>query len=67
MIKRKSMVLNTSEFMFIQTTLATAAHLAGGQCLLEEQTLNIEKSAIYRVGTRRRTVSKREEQNLEPR
>jgi hypothetical protein len=31
----------------LQTTLAAEAHLAEGQFLLEEQTLNIEKSLIY--------------------
>jgi hypothetical protein len=35
----------------LQTTLAAEAHLAEGQFLLEEQTLNIEKSLIYRTGT----------------
>jgi hypothetical protein len=34
----------------LQTTLAAEAHLAEGQFLLEEQTLNIEKSLIYRTG-----------------
>jgi hypothetical protein len=48
-------------------TLAAEAHLAEGQFLLEEQTLNIEKSLIYRTGTRRPTVSKTEGQNLDPR
>jgi hypothetical protein len=52
--------------MSLQTTLAAEAHLAG-QFLLEEQTLNIEKSLIYRTGTRRPTVSKTEGQNLDPR
>jgi hypothetical protein len=33
--------------MPLQTTLAAEAHLAEGQFLLEEQTLNIEKSLIY--------------------
>jgi hypothetical protein len=53
----------------LQTTLAAEAHLAEGQFLLEEQTLNIEKSLIrvYRTGTRRPTVSKTEGQNLDPR
>jgi hypothetical protein len=50
-----------------QTTLAAEAHLAEGKFLLEEQTLNIEKSLIYRTGTRRTTVSKTEGQNLDPR
>jgi hypothetical protein len=34
----------------LQTTLAAEAHLAEGQFLLQEQTLNIEKSLIYRTG-----------------
>jgi hypothetical protein len=51
----------------LQTTLAAAAHLAEGQYLLEEQILNIEKSLIYRTGTRRTTVSKTGGQNLDPR
>jgi hypothetical protein len=50
----------------LQTTLAAEAHLAG-QFLLEEQTPNVEKSLIYRTGTRRPTVSKTEGQNLDPR
>jgi hypothetical protein len=50
----------------LQTTLAAEAHLAEGQFLLE-QTLNIEKSLMYRTGTRRPTVSKTEGQNLDPR
>jgi predicted N-acetyltransferase YhbS len=37
----------------LQTTLAAEAHVAEGQFLLEEQTLNTEKSLIYRTGTRR--------------
>jgi hypothetical protein len=36
----------------LQTTLAAEVHLAEGQ-FLREQTLNIEKSLIYRTGTRR--------------
>jgi hypothetical protein len=34
----------------LQTTFAADAHLAEGQFLLEEQTLNIAKSLIYRAG-----------------
>jgi hypothetical protein len=52
--------------MSLQTTSAAEAHLAG-QFLLVEQTLNIEKSLIYRTGTRRPTVSKTDGQNLDPR
>jgi hypothetical protein len=51
--------------MSLQTTLAADAHLAKGQFLLEEQTLNKEKSPMYRAGTRRPTLSKTEGQNLE--
>jgi hypothetical protein len=53
--------------MSLQTTLAAEAHLAEGQFLLKEQTLNKEKSLIYRTGIRRPTVSKTEGQNLDPR
>jgi hypothetical protein len=42
------------------STLAAEAHLAEGQFLLEEQTLNIEKSLIYQTGTRRPKVAKTE-------
>jgi hypothetical protein len=51
----------------LQTTLAAEAHLAERQFLLDEQTLNREKSLIYRTGTRRPTVPKTEGQNLDPR
>jgi hypothetical protein len=39
--------------------LATEMHLAEGQFLLEELTLNEEEFLIYRAGTRRATVYKR--------
>jgi hypothetical protein len=52
--------------MSLQTTLAAEAHLAEGQFLLEEQTLNKEKSLMYREETRRPAISKRGP-NLEPR
>jgi hypothetical protein len=57
MIKKTVLVLNASTSL--QTTLTAETHLrvAEGQFLLEEQTLNIEKSLIYRAGTRRPTVS----------
>jgi hypothetical protein len=42
----------------LQTTFAAEAHLAEGQFLLTEQTLNIGKSRIYRTGTQRPTISK---------
>jgi hypothetical protein len=41
-------------------------HLAEEKFLLQVQTLNIEKTRIYRAGTRRPT-SDRERQHLEPR
>jgi hypothetical protein len=47
-------------------TLAADAHLAEGQFLHEEQTLNKAKSLMYPAGTRRSTVSKTEVQNLKP-
>jgi hypothetical protein len=50
----------------LQTTFAADAHLAEGQLLLEELTLNNAKSLIYRAGTRRPTISKMEGQNLKP-
>jgi hypothetical protein len=49
------------------TALAAQAHRAEGQCLFEGQTLNVEKSLTWRVGTRRLTFSKREMQDLRPR
>jgi hypothetical protein len=45
---RTFLVPNTSTSL--QTTLAAAAHLAEGQSLVEEQTLNNAKSLIYRAG-----------------
>jgi hypothetical protein len=50
----------------VQTTLAADAHLAEGQFLFEEQTLNDAKSLMYRAATRRPTISKTEGQNLKP-
>jgi hypothetical protein len=50
----------------LQTKLAAEAHLAGGQFLLEDQTLNIKQYLICRTETRRPTVSKTEGQNLDP-
>jgi hypothetical protein len=46
--------------VFLQTTVAAEAHLAEGQYLLEEQTLNKAKSLMYRAGTQRPTISKTE-------
>jgi hypothetical protein len=51
----------------LQTTLAAEAHLAEGQYLLEEQTLNKAKSLMYRAVTQIPTISKTEGQSLEPR
>jgi hypothetical protein len=48
----------------LQTALAAEAHLAEGQFLLTEQTLNIGKSRMYRAGTRRPTISKAEGQGI---
>jgi hypothetical protein len=39
----------------MQTTLAAEAHLAEGQVLLEEETLNKAKSLINRAGTLAKT------------
>jgi hypothetical protein len=50
----------------LQTTLAADAHLAEGQFLHDEQTLNRAKLLIYRAGTLRPTISKTERQNLKP-
>jgi hypothetical protein len=53
------LVANTSTSL--QTTLTTEANLTGGQLLVEKQTSEVKKSLIHRTGTRRPTVSKREE------
>jgi hypothetical protein len=50
-LRRTFLAPNTSTSL--QTTLAADAHLAEGQFLHEEQTLNKAKSLIYRAGTRR--------------
>jgi hypothetical protein len=52
------MAPNTSTSL--QTTLAADAHLAEGQFLHEEQTLNNAESLIYQAGTQRPTISKTE-------
>jgi hypothetical protein len=49
------------------SNLAAELHIAKRQFLLKEKTLNKENSLIYRAGTQRPIVSKREGQNLEPR
>jgi hypothetical protein len=50
------MFLDPNTSASLQTTLAADAHLAEGQFLLEEQTLNNTISMIYRAGTRRQTT-----------
>jgi hypothetical protein len=65
LLRRKFLAPNTSTSL--QRTLAADAHVAEGQFLYEEETLNKGKSLIYRAGTRRPTISKTEGQNLEPR
>jgi hypothetical protein len=50
----------------LQTTLAADAHLAEGQSLDEEQTLNNAKSLIYRAITRRPIIYKTEGQKFKP-
>jgi hypothetical protein len=57
----KILASNTSTFL--QTTLASEAHLAERQFLLEEQTLNKAKSLMYRE---RRPAMSKTGQNLEP-
>jgi hypothetical protein len=63
-LRRKFLAPNTSTSL--KPTLAADAHLAEGQSLDEEQTLNNGKSLIYRAGTRRPTISKTEGQNFKP-
>jgi hypothetical protein len=60
------MFLDPNTSTSLQTILAADAHLAEGQVLLEEQTLNNAKSLIYRGGTPRPTISKIEGQVLKP-
>jgi hypothetical protein len=60
------MFLDSNRLTSLQTTLAADAHLAEGQVLLEEQTLNNAKSLMYRAGIRRPTTSKTEGQDLKP-
>jgi hypothetical protein len=55
------MFLNQNTSTSLQTTLAADAHLAEGQYLLEQQTLNNAKSLIYQAATQRPTISKTEE------
>jgi hypothetical protein len=65
MIKRNSFV--SKYINFLTNSITAEAHLAERQFLLEEQTLNIENSVVYRARSRRPTVSRQEGQNLEPR
>jgi hypothetical protein len=58
-LRETVLIPNTPTFLQI---LAVEAHLAEGQFLLEEHTLNIEISLISRVGTRS-AVSKREDRH----
>jgi hypothetical protein len=51
-------------FTTLQTEFAAGTHLAAGQWL--EEQLNVEKIRMFRVGTRKPTVSRAEGQNLEP-
>jgi hypothetical protein len=44
----------------LQKISAADEHVAEGQFLHEEQALNNAKSLIYRIGTRRSTISKTE-------
>jgi hypothetical protein len=62
MIKKNSF---GSKYVKVPTTFVAEAHLAEGQVLLEEQTLNNQKSLIYRAELEDQ-VSEREGQNLEP-
>jgi hypothetical protein len=43
----------------LQTTLADEAHIAEGQILLAEPTLDVEKSLIYRAGNLKQSFQKR--------
>jgi hypothetical protein len=52
---------------FLQAAPAGEVRLTDGQFLLQEKTLNKERSLIYRAGIRRPTISKTEGLNLEPR
>jgi hypothetical protein len=50
----------------LQTALAAGAHLAEGQVVREEPTVNKGKSLKFPEGTRLPTVSGKEGQNLKP-
>jgi hypothetical protein len=51
----------------LHTTIAAEANLDEGQMLLDEQTLIEEYFLIFQAGSRRSTVLKTPEENLEPR
>jgi hypothetical protein len=53
-------------FRSLPTALAAQAQGGEGQNLVEGQTVNIKKSLILRVGTRRLIFSKMEAQDLRP-
>jgi hypothetical protein len=63
---RRRMFLDANASTSLQTILVANAHLAEGQFLLEDQTLNNPKSLICRAGTRRLAISKTEGQDLKP-
>jgi hypothetical protein len=46
----KKAVLDPSTSASLQTTLSAEAYIAEGQPLLEEHTLNKEKTVVYRAG-----------------
>jgi hypothetical protein len=54
-----------SEYISIPAINISTTHVAEGQFLHEEHTLNQAKSLMYRAGTRRPIISKTEGQNLE--
>jgi hypothetical protein len=49
----------------VHSILAGDVHLREGQLLLQEKTLNTEKSLIYQERTERRKVSRTQGQNVE--
>jgi hypothetical protein len=59
-IRLKNIFLAPNMSKSMQTTLAADARLAERQFLHEEQTLNNAKPLIYRAGSRRQIISKRE-------
>jgi hypothetical protein len=63
MIKKNSFRSKYSEFL--QTTLTAETRLAGGQILLDRQTLHMELSFMYPLGGL--AILKAEGMNLDPR